>query len=457
MLFKNQSIMKNFIVLIVFLLIISVSVSGQQTVEYDFKTKVLSPVNPIKIGDNCVFRIKNINKSLYDVKIKSSQSEFYSKPSKVLSTIFQFEKIDSNFKFLSLDNDELELFCISKIGGKGTYKAEGEFVSKDVVRKIYNDARSVYDAFYKLEEGKKIKNKLIELNNSEGLTYEMVLESIKKLPIDNYLSNQFELIKLYNDSYSNFRSNFEAILTVYDMKSITYLEVELMNLNKKFSGTNYDKLFEDINHLYIKLKNENNYFIASDPVQAKADFINYQIIISPKEGIDSSLVSENRNFNIEVPVYGGVKIDFSTGFFVTNNLYDRKYSVGSFPSDSTMSIISEDRNNSIAQFSLGALVHVSKRCRGSFKPGLTFGLGLNSTDLTNLQAFFGLSVMFGSNEKFIISSGVSLANVDYLKGKYSLGKSYSGLTNDTDLTEKVIKGGYFISFTYNITNKRGDK
>lgn len=227
-----------------------------------------------------------------------------------------------------------------------------------------------------------------------------------------------------------------------------------MKLNEKFLKTNYDKLFEDINHLYIKLKDENNYFISSDPVQAKADFINYQIIISPKEGIDSSFVSENRNFNIEVPVYGGVKIDFSTGFFITNNLYDRKYSLGSFSSDSNMSIISEDRNNSIAQFSLGALVHVSKRCNGSFKPGLTFGLGLNSTDLTNLQAFFGLSAIFGLREQFIFSAGLSLANVDYLKGKYSLGTPTKNLNDDTPLTEKVIKAGLFISFSYNLTSKK---
>lgn len=443
--------MKKLIPFLVLSLIITNTVISQNTVEYDFKTKSLDTIRPVKIGENCVFKVNNINKFIYEVKIKSSQSEFYSKPTGMLANIFQFEKIDSNSMCLFKDEKE---FVINIISENKSYTSNIMKLNDKVLTNIYDNAKCVYDAFYKLEELKKIKNKLIELYFSDGLSYEMVLKSINELSVDYYITNQFELIKSYNDSYYNYRKSFDSIYCLYDIRSIEYLNDSVIQLNKKYSETNYNKLFDDINHLYINLKNENNYFIVSDPIQAKEDIINYQIIITPLKENDSLHVFEKRDFNIEVPIYGGVKIDFSTGFFVTNNLYNRKYSISNYLADSSMKVISQDKNNSLAQFSLGALIHISKRCNKNFKPALTFGLGLNSTDLTNLQAFLGLSAMLGSNERFIISTGLSLANVDYLKGKYSLETPTINLHDDTPLTEKVIKAGWFISFTYNLTSKR---
>ncbi|MEO7991200.1 MAG: hypothetical protein ABI663_16740, partial [Chryseolinea sp.] len=182
--------------------------------------------------------------------------------------------------------------------------------------------------------------------------------------------------------------------------------------------------------------------------------INYNVKITPRKGIETLTALENRNFNIEVPINGGVKIDFSTGLFVTTNLHDRKYSKTIISSDTSKSTITENKNNSIAQLSLGALMHVSPRLSGNFKPGFTFGLGLNSTDLSNAQVFAGASAMFGSTERFIVSSGISLADVDYLSGKYSLNTPIENSMIDSALTEKSVRAGWFISFTYNLTNKK---
>lgn len=335
---------------------------------------------------------------------------------------------------------------------------------------IQSKGKILSKSFYRLEETKDIKNKLIRISLTDGIKYDEVKGKVNELVKENpNILELNSLLKAFEENYDILK----RVSEVYKLEIInksngqgvddnTFSSVETLlkeadKLKYIVSANKYNSLFEEINKLYTELLNENNYFVASDPIQAKGDIINYNLIIQPREGKDPIFVSENRNFNVEVPIYGGIKIDFSTGFVVTNNLYNRKYSLSNYLADSSMKVISQDKNNSLAQFSLGAMLHISKRCNKNFKPALTFGLGLNSTDLTNLQLFFGLSAMLGSSERFLITTGLSLANVDYLKGKYSLGTPTKNLNDDTPLTEKVIKAGWFISFSYNLTSKKKEQ
>ncbi len=511
--------MKKLIPFLVLSLIITNSVLSQNSVEYDFKTKSLDTIKPVKIGENCVFKVKNINKFIYEVKIKSSQSEFYSEPPEVFSNMLKIEKHETNTvqsavdgvneqinrspvgqemknKYLKIQDleDSLENKKYTKSDPEGLRKNidsisskfyfelnqkqedkgfDNEDINKLIFKRltiIQSKGKILSKSFYRLEETKDIKNKLIRISLIDGIKYDEVKEKV-----DDLLKEYSNLLEL-NSLLKAFEENYDIVKRVSEVYKLeiinkckgqgiddnTFASVEALlkeadKLNYKVSAYDYNLLFQEINKLYTELLNENNYFVVSDPIQAKEDIINYNLIIKPREGNDPIFASEERDFNVEVPIYGGVKIDFSTGFFVTNNLYNRKYSISNYLADSSMSIISQDKNNSLAQFSLGALLHVSKRCNKNFKPALTFGLGLNSTDLTNLQAFLGLSAMLGSSERFIISTGLSLANVDYLKGKYSLGNPTLNLNDDTPLTEKVIKAGWFISFTYNLTSKKKEQ
>ncbi|MBV5312140.1 MAG: hypothetical protein JZU47_02520 [Prolixibacteraceae bacterium] len=342
---------------------------------------------------------------------------------------------------------------------------DNEYLKKTT--EIHVNGRIVSESFDQLEEAKTIKNKLIRITLTDGLDYKKAIDEINQLTSEYPLIFKPEkLLSSFQSSYNSFKTSLQlyfintAVKTHFGndegklRESITPLSTEVEDIKKKVDKFDYTKLFEEINQLITELKNENNYFICSDPVQARKDVINYNVKISPRKGVESLTALENRNFNIEVPIKGGVKIDFSTGLFVTTNLHDRKYSKTTSTSDSTQFIITENKNNSLAKLSLGALMHISPRWTGNFKPGFTFGLGLNSTDLTNAQIFIGGSAIFGTNERFIISTGVSLANVDYLNGKYLLDTPIKNSEIETSLTEKSTRAGWFISFTYNLTNKK---
>jgi len=500
----------------VLLLIITNSAFSQNSVEYDFKTKSLDTIKSVRIGENCVFKVNNINKFIYEVKIKSSQSEFCSKPPAILSGMLKIETPEKNTieseikkvndqvyadtiinKLIDCKNriDELskEIDSLNKdsTNNKDTIiirqkeKESIEKIKSSIERDtIYVNVNYYYkklafmqsksikisSLFDKLEKVKEIKNKLIRISVIDGMNYDTVKSKIdilyKEYP---YIKNPEDLLsefyKVYkqlvvvNRKYEDDRSYKKINLSdsIKISNSIERLSEEIDNLYNKVAAYNYSLLFQEIDLWCNELVNSNNYFVASDPIQASGDIINYNLIINPKESSNPVFVSEKRDFNVEVPIYGGMKIDFSTGFFVTNNLYNRTYSISNYLADSSMKVISQDKNNSLAQFSVGALMHISPRCKGYIKPGFAFGLGLNSADLTKVQVYIGASAIFGLKEQFIISAGLSLANVDYLKGKYSLGTPTINLNDDTPLTEKVIRAGWFISFTYNLTSKKKEQ
>ncbi len=437
--------------IIIALLLAAVEAYGQNIVEYDFETKNLQTVKPVNIGENSIFRITNINKFLYEVKIKSSQSEFTSEPPGVFSTIFNMEKKEVGS-------------VIGEIEVQKNIIQDNEYLTKTT--ELYTSAGFVNKTFNQLEEAKTMKNKLIQISLTDGLSCKKAIESLKELQGEYPFSLRPEtLFTSFQTSYRNFETTHQLYSINKAVKahfkddsnkireSTNELVNEIEDIKKKVDEYDYTRLFQGINQLFSELKNENNYFVTSDPVQAKKDIINYNIKITPRKDVKSASALENHDFNVEVPVKGGVKIDFSTGLFITTGLHDRKYST-SLATDTTKTVIKEDKNNSIAQLIPGALMQVSWRLATAFKPGFAFGLGLNSTDLNNINVFVGVCGIFGSYRKFIVSTGFSLANVDYLKGKYSLINPINNTEIENDLTEKSIRAGCFIGFTYNLTNNK---
>nr|WP_321355612.1 hypothetical protein [uncultured Draconibacterium sp.] len=519
---------KSFPITLILLILVSInSISmAQNVVKYDFESKNPPEIPVAELGENSIFKIININKFLYEVKIETSQSEFNSEPPAVFSNIFQIEKKEEStipkevidqtdadvaakesafslaseksslewnkLKLESLSEDLLEykavpdtlqdLDKITELNEKinslkneienqnSTIQQLNDIIDDEyfgIISGVYSNAESVNESFEKLEEAKSIKNKLIQLSLTDGLTHKDAIIKLNAMKNDYpFMQKPEKLLTAFNSSYRNFKTNIQlysinqVVLAHYkdDPKKVEEstknLVTEVENIKKKVDTYNYDELFQNVNKLFSELKNESNYFIASDPIQAQKDIINYNVTITPRKGIESLSPLETRHFITEVPISGGVKIDFSTGLIVTSGLHNRSYSTSISPNDSTKSIISKNSNNNLGNLSLGALMHISRRTTDNFKLGGTLGLGLNTTDLNDASVFAGVSGMFGSQERFIISLGLAMAKVDYLKSEYSLDKEI--LTNQLsdDLTEKTTRIGAFISFSYNLTNKK---
>lgn len=501
---------------------------AQHVIEYDFETKDPPSVPPAKHGQNSVYRIININKFIYEVKIESSQSDYYSEKPDIFDLLKyeqqnensigkeigeagdpdtntgeqqSLENLGSEKAFLENNQMQFNLLTQKMSALKaGPQSSESDIIQQELQTRIENleqvieeqnntisDLRSIIQDEYltrtgelfsyafqvdlmhmKLEEAKTLKNKLVRLTVTDNLTFEeaeyglkIILEDYPLADNPNKMLSRFkESIRRYKTDESLYRIDPVVLKHFNDdpgkvFNSIKNLSEEIEETKKKVDDSNYPKIITDINDLYSKLKNENNYVAVSSPVQAKRDIINYKVTIQPRKDIKSLDAMGKREFDTTVPIHGGVKIDFSTGLTISSGLNNKTYNTSISPIDSTKTIITENNNNNIGTLSIAGLMHISPRTSNRAKLAGTFGLGLNAADLNAAQVYVGGSGIFGVENRFILTIGATMAQVDYLKSEYELNEPISTeLVNPEDLTEKVNRVGFFIGFSYNLTNKK---
>ena len=239
----------------------------------------------------------------------------------------------------------------------------------------------------------------------------------------------------------------------------------LNNLFKKLEGSfktldeaSLLSLYSEVNFLYTELKNENNFKVVSPPTQADGDLVNYEVTITPTQ---TNTLGPNRNpitFDFDVPVKGGLKVDFSVGpiFSFGKGAKDEKYYLEVSDTPDSIILRQRDNNNSINP-GIGALMHFYKRSGTNTSFGGLFGVGagFQTIEDINLSFYTGVSLVMGKNQKIMLNSGISFLNVERLKeSEFEIGKEYDSTDFDlNNVTEKVFKPSFFLSLTFNISNR----
>ncbi|WEK20510.1 MAG: hypothetical protein P0Y49_05085 [Candidatus Pedobacter colombiensis] len=186
-----------------------------------------------------------------------------------------------------------------------------------------------------------------------------------------------------------------------------------------------------------------------------ADEVVYTLNIKGKTGVKNANINVT-NQPIRVPIFGGVKIDFSTGFYYST-IKNEKYALRSIAiNDSTnkKEIVNEG-NFSGGTAGINALMHIYPRLSKHFNASLTFGVG-KALDL-NYSILFGGSLLFGRDNRFALSGGWNLSNIKVLsQANLDSTGSRVQLANDaTDVKyDNKFKRGAFVSFTYSLSGKK---
>jgi hypothetical protein len=484
-----------------------------QTNHYNFSTKKASEIYPLNFKEPSVYRVENINKYIYEVIITAKHKTYISEAPKIFDTYFEIKR-ESKIKeetdkatggttkeeeIKEAAEAESEVYKYNQVleqykGGISNPELFQKVLSdsswtskielyKDVLEAKQKEEKdlelkvsdpyeksllelkkrsySLSKSYEDLEDCKDIKNALLTLIEHVGLTYQSSIASLEYLgsqfiyfyKVEGSLSSYYQAYNEYKAYYSDFAENPDVLQKFNDDKTQVETHFKKMNdeidsTNKKVASYDYNSLFKEVSKLKNNLADVNTFSAVSNPIQSKGDAVVFKIEIKPRKSYKKFDHVENRSFDIEVPVHGGLKISFSTGIFGVLGLTNKSYSLNPVIGDTTMVKISEDNNNNVFSPSLGALMHATRR--GS-PVAFTFGLGTNSTDLSKAEIFTGASIVFGKREKLILSGGIALSQVDYLKGKYELEKEYEkGSLNET-ITEKTWRVGTFISITYNLT------
>jgi len=448
------------------LLLVINSSFGQQVAEYDYLTGREYHTDAVPLDSLSVFRINNINRFIYDVKIESKQFEYYS-PTPAALSILQIEQQKESDIAEKADNAVKAADNLAPTKGGRSFGITVAITNETT--DLAQRAKALSSAFNALEESKNMKNNLIRISLTDGLTLSKAQNRLSQLHYDNTsITNLYMLLPAYKRAYEDYkeaeriyllRSNVQSIIKTKGPNFedvLNKMSKEIEDINTKVNNYDYNNLFKEISNLYDCLNDDRTYYVISTPIRTKKDIIIYKITITPRTGVNINFSQQKVEHSIEVRIKGGIRFDFSAGFMgamggVLNKEYKKSYA----PNDSmNSSIINELNNNNKYDLSLLALMHVSRRQNdGPSTFSGTVGVAPSAKDLTESMLIIGLSAGFGADQRVYLSSGAAFAKTDYLNNKYTLGVSTKNSEIGDDLTEKTWRVGWFIGITYNFTYK----
>jgi hypothetical protein len=358
---------------------------------------------------------------------------------------------------------------------KNYYPQYDSIVTSTAFNSYNLEGRSVFEKYEKKvirsSDGDSPNNSTDNNTNPKSTTSkdknDKIEKLLKKLDSDlkiynNYLSrNIIDKSIWYNDiQYINSKLNQCLDLTDYTVNGL------LLNLKKHTKDSELKNKTELIHSIIISYAAIQNYSILStSPIQIKdKDVLTFNLDFF-KEG--KKVESRNYSFLIE----GGFKIDYSSGF-AYSSLRDESYQIidKGTRTDTTffvdeyfnttdsitgltetnlkgISLLNEDVNIGVS-----ALMHFYSRTGTLINLGGTFGFMLNTK--AEFNYLLGGSLIFGQNQRFILSGGASFGQINRLNPKYSTSEIYTesqlGQVSDSQLTIKKWDIGYFIGISYNL-------
>ena len=400
-----------FLSLIVLLIFSAFSVQAQQTIEYDFlKNKLINEDLNAENGELVVFKVIDVNPFLYEVSINQEGYEYNTTVPVLFQTYFNIPE--------RMHRRKLE-----------------ELVAKDIRSEAYTsfiNSVNVYENYVSAYE------ELLNLVHIDGLSINEIIES--KEEITGKEDAGF---------LKDIKNNIEVIDSIHRKHS----DEEIDNIYETLEASGFKELPLDMKRLLTKI-NANSFSFSASPVTAEKDVIIYEVTITPVENADVMKYgsgSKKVSFKVPVEVLGGFKIDFSTGLFVSN-LIDHKYAI---TSDSILSANDTLRGYRILRneegkikLGLSAMMHLYYRFSSIINVGLNFGVGIIPDQ--SVSYLGGGSLIFGNENRFIISGGVMLGSVERLSSLIKEKNLYPDIPLQNDLTVKELDFGWYLGISYNL-------
>ncbi|MBI1227551.1 MAG: hypothetical protein GC192_20125 [Bacteroidetes bacterium] len=250
-------------------------------------------------------------------------------------------------------------------------------------------------------------------------------------------SNQFkeEVFQNYTHNLTDFRVKTRSINE--QLKSLTARGAPTQNLPNT----------QEMVALQLKLASViSNDFTYHANIKPSADQVNLDIKLlrkNPEGSTDTATVLKERNLKLEVR--GGLKVKASAGvsfgqFFEPAQSYSVRNGV----------IVSED--DGVFTPTLTSFLHFHGYRGLKATVGGTFGAGiplLSGDDGQGVEFFLGPSVMFGTNQRLVLTLGLKGGKVQRLSKGYKNGDPF-----DTDLGDIPTKGKYglglFLGASFNL-------
>jgi len=462
--------------------------------ELDESIKEETILNPVRFGSFHTFRIEDINKFLYEVTLEGKKIELETPIPSELQTLFRLNREELAETANSEEVEEAVTDAVNAEKRLNTFielKTSSFFselnLKSNLLTSEMNEEQkllinvqieSIQDKVMDLEKFKadvekyllQIKEMGHELLKLKLIRIELVVlaqkdisaKEMKKLVSEIDKPNRLKLVQNeLSKTFKKLKKKYQEILqnaNETEKDAINQLFKKLEDSFSTLDEASALSLYSEVNFLYSELQNENNFRVVSPPTQADADIVNYEVTITPSQ---TNALGPNRNpmtFDFDVPVKGGLKVDFSVGPVLSfgKNAKDEKYFMETSDTPEMSTLRQRDNNNTINP-GIGALMHFYNRSGSNTSFGGLFGIGagFQSVEDVNLSFYTGVSLVMGKRQKIMFNTGISFLSVERLKGnEFEVGTEYETSGFDlNDVTEKVFKPSFFLSLTYNLTNR----
>ena len=199
---------------------------------------------------------------------------------------------------------------------------------------------------------------------------------------------------------------------------------------------------------YILEELKANTFSHTFRTQADGDRLRLKLRLDPIDSIRIPGLSARQLSTLEVPVYGGFKINASLGVSF-GSFFDRPQAY--FLRDST--IVSEDRDSYSPIIT--SFIHFYRQSAGTLSVGGAFGIGLSIGNDSGTQAInflLGPSFILGQGERIALSAGLMGGKVDRLGQGYQVGDNLVSEAGALPL-RSVYELGFFVGLSFNVLSR----
>lgn len=491
------------------LLVIAVLTVFAQTTKsqliYDFNkaqfTKGVNTENgkviPIKSSGFATLKIININTFRYKVELEGNSVNYITPIPSELQTIFRLSSDSYNdenlIKALNLTSDAAKSMQQKSDVAKVVAEQESD-KAENIVNsgaadptKVAAQAKSaaaddLNNAMGKLaiaceqyvQIARKVANikftemQLINVSKQQWKDHNELLASMPQVLSQSQMKKDYDI---FVDYYAKAEALYSSAKLAAEkakgekvedaaatLKAIVEAEEKIDKGRDLFYEDNFIKLIQDVVVLQQALEKPEYFKVQSAPIQVDGDFVAFKLKITPAQVNDLMPYEISREFPVEIPVKGGLKVDFSVGPAISfgDNSKDEVFYLENTTKTDTVQLKQRNNNNAISP-GIAAMMHFGPRTGKDWRVAGMFGVGagFQGVEDVKLSIYGGLSAVFGKRERIMLSTGVSYLRVSRLKdAEYVVNKEYaSSLISIGQASEKVFKPSFFISLSYNLSNR----
>jgi hypothetical protein len=247
-------------------------------------------------------------------------------------------------------------------------------------------------------------------------------------------------------SLGSFVRDAEKVVATAEGNLETY-EENLHELDEKTAAIQGldAKTLADLRIAYL-VTMENDFTKTFRQSAASGDDLALELVFTPVDSISIPGLATRAVSPIEVKVYGGLQVNASVGLSF-GQFFNRPQSY--FVRDS---VIRSSDQDAFTPF-LTSFVHFYPQSRRETSLGGSFGVGIplggSGATLESITFFLGPSLVFGRNQRIVLSGGLIGGRVSQLANGYAVGDRFE-LQPDFLQTELVYRLGYAVGLSFNL-------